>query len=197
MIFRDNAPPILAMVSLMLWLSAGMAVADAKSVPDGDDSPGRFDVERADASHDEEGLERFGVLRHEIVMYDEWDGTDLEYGSNMILISFDLNNDGNAERTLSVEANSDGSLYGVMRGPTRTSSYLRGYARAWRDDTRSVTLAFPRRLLRKGLERYRWRVFTDYADPGYEDCPGNIDKDVYRNCLDHAPDRGWVRHKLQ
>ncbi|HYI44049.1 MAG TPA: hypothetical protein VE174_01115 [Actinomycetota bacterium] len=185
-----------ACIVLGVLMTSGVAVADDISFTDADDSSGRFDIASYAASHIEESGVKM-TLKHDVVMYDEWADTEVGPG-NGIRISFDVNDDGITERTLSVRGNSDGSFYGVMFANNKGKVEFRGYARVWREDSRSVSFAFPRRMLRRGLDSYGWRVSTVYSDSDNEDCPGNPSGgDVTEHCFDYGPDSGTVTHVLK
>lgn len=161
--------------------AAPLVLADVKTISDPRDSRGKLDVVEAEARH----MPRVpGFVKHVITFEDRNgppDGVSIGF-------RFRVAGKGVRRRTIFVDVNRDGGLYGEMHRP----GVAVGYVRAWRPDARSIAVAFPTSLLSRGIEQYRWGVLTDYID-GDANC---ADTDVVGNCIDRAPDEGWAIHRL-
>lgn len=60
----------------------------------------------------------------------------------------------------------------------------------WRPDWRTVKVAFPKSLLRRGLERYKWNAMS-FVEGRHDACPRR------NGCTDWTPNgRRYVRHVL-
>lgn len=171
-------------VGIVIVIAAMPVWADGLSRDDPDDAGHQLDV--AETSHGHLKVRGGRFLTHRISTFEAWENSVLEGSS--LRIFFNLDRDPETERTLLVTLNEDGSLNAEMHG----NGKLRGYARAWRPDDRTVKVAFPPSLLRRGLEVYRWRVET--VGPGFPEQKCSPDPD--QPCLDLVPDRGFIRHKL-
>lgn len=189
-----------ALTLLVMLMSASVAMADETSFADDDDASGRFDIATYSATHGEQEPSSYPVLQHTVSMYESWEPDDADRNSNQLALIFDLGNDGIGDRKLTLGANGDGSLYARVTQSSSNGASLRGYARVWRDDDHSFTVVFPRRLLKRGIHEYRWRVSSIYSHPDDEICSGNAKPpdDVSHYCYDFAPgDGGWVTHDLR
>ena len=181
---------VVCLLALLLGVVGTSAFADRVDRRDPDDTTGVLDVGLIAHGHDKVHFRTSGgsytqkLLVHTITMRESWDN-DLLRSGNKLWVYFNLDRDGKQERSLLIRANPDGSLYGEMfAGPTG-GSYVRGYARIWRPDDRTLKLAFPAFLLDSKLDTYRWRVYTAYSDPADPTCP----------CEDFAPDLRYLRHR--
>ena len=171
---------------LISALAVSPTAADVREVSDpSGDTPGLLDIRSAAHRHGQQRL-----IVHALSTYDEWDAATLD-GNSRIFWYFRV--DGSLRRTAITRAAPDGSLFTeVFRGPTND---LRGFAKTWRPDNHSVQIAFPRRLLGRGASTYSWYVQTIFHRSDHPDC-GDEGGDVSNDCLDRAPDRGWVRHSI-
>lgn len=154
--------------------------ADVKAISDPRDSRGKLDVVRAEARHMRGAP---GFVKHVVTFEDRNgppDGLSLGFRFRT--------SDSVRRRTIFVKVNPDGGLFGEMHRP----GVAVGYVRAWRPDRSRIAVAFPTSLLSRNIERYRWAVLTDYIDRD-ANC---ADTDVIGNCIDRAPDDGWVTHRL-
>lgn len=175
------------------------------AVTDRDENASLLDIEAASHGHSRAGGGQH-LLVHEVQMYEPWDSSVLETESIVasLMFHFDLNDEYDDpiralgfcgegfERTLNIDVAEDGSLYAEMR---KTSGYVRGYAKVWRRDDRSLSVSFPKRLLARRLEVYSWCVDTGFHDPSRDadHCGSSEDRETF--CVDRAPDRRARRHR--
>lgn len=135
---------------------------------------------------------RSGDLVHSLSTHQSWDADDLDNKSR-IVFKFNLDSDGAAERILRVDSDGKGGLIAVM---SSGGGRRLGTVKTNRPDDRSVRVSFPRRLLRKGLERYVWRATTiahgcDNPDTELDPIANSM------RCFDYAPNREpGMTHRL-
>jgi hypothetical protein len=183
---------------LLILLVLGMvtsASADNRSFNDPNDTDGPFDIASVLEGHRHPRQEeRSNQLVHEMQMYEAWvNGEASSYTS--LEFQFNLDHDESVERTLRITPNADDSLYAVM---TDRRDRVRGYARVWRPDDRTVRVVFPLRLLKAGIQSYRWRAYTYHGIPDGETCTiHTTSPGPQKPCIDTAPDDfGFNRHDL-
>lgn len=182
----------------VVCLAVAPAAADGRAVDDPDDTGGRLDVLNISHAHVEMTSGQ-SLLRHVVRTYEAWDNSAFNNEGRpfptRMRLSFNLDLDPFVERTLEVAVTQDGNLYATMFGhKAKRESAVRGYARVARPDDYSIELVFPKSLLKRGLETYRWRLQTQFDDPEDPNC-GDTGT-VYVICTDNAPDQGWVKHRL-
>ncbi len=172
--------------ALLVALLAVPASANVRSIRDGNDSPGRLDVKGAGHGHGE----RAGTLVHRIKTREPWRNGALRDNLSKIVIDFEVN--GDLTRQLTIDVNEDNKLVATMRDLESDRSVGRG--RVTRADRRSLRVSFGKKLLGNRVHSYRWRVTTSYQRDGHPKC----DEDEHGNlpCLDRAPNKGMVRHRL-
>jgi hypothetical protein len=172
---------LLGGVVLALAAVPPSVLADVKTVRDPKDSRGKLDIVRAEARHMRNVP---GFVKH-VLTFEDRNGP-----ADGVSIGFKFRDpdDELQRRTIFVKVNPDGGLFGEMHRP----GVAIGYVRAWRPDASSIAVAFPTSLLSRRVESYRWGALTDYIDRE-ANCG---DTDVIGECIDRAPNRGWVVHRL-
>lgn len=190
-----------AIVALTLAVLPGLtsltimspAAADHVSVADADDSLGRLDVKTAHHGHHTTVTGR-RLLKHRITTYETWRNVALSRDNTYV--TFYLHpSDGKMLRWVRVHAKDDGTLIATMlKGPEPNTDVI-GPVRVWRHNRRSLTIAFPKRHLGKGVDSYRWDVLTSWQVSGSDSCgePTEFVAPAEPTC----PDRTTrVRHNL-
>jgi hypothetical protein len=154
---------------------------------DPDDASGVFDIASIEQTQESSETSATTEIVQRIRMFDAWSNDQLA-GNAFIEMYFDLDGEvGTIERILTIDLDEDD---GVLRASMldATTGQARGYAAVRRSDDRTLEVAFPPLLLRKGLDGYRWYAFIDSGAP--ELCaPENP-------CTDRAPDESGLRHSL-
>ena len=172
----------------LLLLSPGTAAADRASLAEPDDSGSQrvWDVISIAHSHGERNGTR--VLRHKITFDQNVSGTDFSQGYHSdsgITLYFEFNGRNDTEeREARFERERDGSLVVVVAH--HMTGEVRGFAKWFQPSPDKLTIEFPKALLKKGLDRYKWKVLTSSrlaCEPG-EPSDG---------CMDES---GWLRHLL-
>lgn len=121
-------------------------------------------------------------VTHRLAMYRAWNKSLLSrFDSGQISFYFSTNRDAAFERRLDVILRS-GKLTGVMRNKRGRAV---GRFAASRPNSKSVEVAFPRRLLGRGVRSYRWFAFA-----------GIHCKRKYDLCGDRSPGNALVPHRL-
>lgn len=182
----ESLVSLVTVIVLSVVAVAPHTLADTTVTSDPNDSPGRFDVKSVSHGHT-----RNGLLTHKVTMWNTWNNGALRGDANQIRVSFNTDSDRVKEREMIIDL-WRGSLFAEMRCYCNQRDVVVGFAKVWRPDESSIKVAFPRRLLRKRLSTYRWRVSTHYAKPWHTIC--RIGDGVQSVCRDYAPDRGYIRH---
>lgn len=166
--------------------------ADKERRRDGNDARGPLDIARISHGHRTTSDGR-DLLVHSIRLHEAWPVKKLRH-RGFANVYFELRgHPGNPpERTLQIEY-SKGRLVAHMYDSLGDPPRLVRRVRVRRPDWRSVRVVFPKSLLRKGLERYKWNVVT-FVEGGHELCSRR------GGCTDWAPDLSrrlrYVRHVL-
>lgn len=180
-----------ATAALVVVIAIGGSVsADTRAVDDPQEgiyTPIDVQVASHDHSPQRETSEggRFGgsVLVHDVTMYDAWSNDQL-HSIELRLTSRDWRH----PRQLFVARNDDGTFYGTIW----TRDRLRGYARVYRSDDRTLRIMFPKSALGENVHRYRWAAVMT----GPWECPSEPGGPV---CAppppERVPDRGSVLHR--
>ena len=180
--------------ALVAVLAVMPALADTDAHSDADDTRGILDVAGFEHGHKRVSGKR--KLVHRISTYEGWDRNDLTRNSSL-QIEFQLpgrNRTNPPERLLVINVRNDNlraRMYSTLGDPPKFLANV-GLSRPSR---RTVEVTFPKRLLRRSLSRYRYRVSTYYLKRGTS-CG------VPEGCADDAPDarangnRNWVLHEL-
>ncbi|MDQ3982817.1 MAG: hypothetical protein M3271_09095 [Actinomycetota bacterium] len=178
---KDKIRLVATSVLLLAGVPAADVSADVKAISDPKDSRGKLDIIRAEARHMRNVQ---GFVKH-VLTFEDRNGP-----AHGVIVGFRFRvpEKGLRRRTLFVKVNPDGGLYGEMHRP----GVAIGYARVWKPNGSSIAIAFPTALLSRRIEAYKWTALTDYIDREAE-C---ADSDVIGNCIDRAPNKGWVTHRL-
>ena len=179
-----------ALTAAVLLTMAPPGGADVRTVTDPDDSEGALDLMEVEHDHEVDEVTGQQLVVHRLSTYEDWDDDLLAEDpiANNLTIYFDVAGPHRRQRTLVIATEEDGSLYAEMRS---SGGSVRGYARAWRIDARTVAVAFPKRLLRRGLEAYDWwAVAATAGDCGEEPVPG------CPHDIDRVPDEGAIKHGI-
>ncbi len=147
-----------AVVAAALSFAPG-ALADRRSVADEvDERAAPLDIASIGHGHDARGR-----LVHRVAIRQPWRLRALRPGRGELALLFDV--DGRLvgghprfERALVIETRS-GRLHAEMRG-RRNHQRVLGRVKVWRPDNRTVKVAFPKALLRRGLAEYHWFART-------------------------------------
>lgn len=183
--------------ALLLVLFAAVALAppagaDTRGRRDGNDARGPLDIQRIAHRHrvTADGTRQ---LVHTIRLRRAWPVKKLRH-QGFVHLYFELRgHPGNPpERTLWIVYRK-GSLVASMRNSLGDPPRRVGRVSLWRPDWRTVRVAFPKEVLRRGLRRYEWNA-SSFVEGRHELCPHRD------GCSDWAPDirRGlrYVRHVL-
>lgn len=134
------------------------ASADTASVEDPRDTGDVMDLAEATHGHDPDQKK---VLVHTLATHDAW--------SNEEFVRADLNFWGRKQghrfrRVLVVTSNPDGSFVASVyrAGSQHEVGDFLGYGNAFRSDDRTLVIQLPKRLLKRGLDRYKWKAFLQY-----------------------------------
>lgn len=183
---------VLGAVLLAATLTTPAALADGAKLRDRNDTRGVLDVSRISHGH---RTTRAGEhqLVHTIRLHDPWPVKKLrDHGFALIYFELAGHPDNPPERTLQIEYEDRrlvAHMYNSMGDP---SKHMRKVA-LWRPDWRTVRVAFPKALLRKSLQRYKWNAVT-FVDEREGMCSRG------GGCTDWAPNLSdgleYVRHVL-
>lgn len=139
-----------------------------------------------------------GPLAHTIEMHNRWRTRALRGSPSAIHLYFETDGDRRSERQLTIDVKR-GTLQATM---TNGNERVIGRAKVWRVDRRTVRVAFRRRLLRRGIDSYRWAAMTSFSKASSSDC--YVRGDVSAACFDYVPsspqgpgDAYVLRHDLQ
>lgn len=172
------AAAALALLPALVWASP--ATAHEQTVLDKDDSDGPLDIVAARQrharvtelqTHPEKEI-RYVELRYRIVTYEKWERSIVSGGHNFISFEFNLDGDQVIERCL-VITNSEHEMLGhIYKNCTYFDDKLVGMASVGRRDKHSLDVAFPRRLLGKSINKWRWRAVTSSEEQNQSSaCP--------------------------
>ncbi len=135
-------------------------------------------------------------LRYRLVTYEAWEREIVSGNHNFISFEFDLDADRAIERCL-VITNSEFEMLGRMyKNCTYFDDELVGSASVGRRDKHSLDTAFPRRLLRKGITRWKWRAVTSFEQQNQNSscaAPDPHGDGGYGACADFTQ---WRTHKI-
>lgn len=176
------------LTTFLLWaVLVPAAGADGKRRRDGNDARGPLDIARVAHGH------RGERLAHTIRLRRAWPVKKLRH-RGFAHIYFELRgHPGNPpERTLQIvyeRGQLVARMYNSLGDPPR---HIRRVALR-RPDRRTVRVLFPKKLVRKGVHRYKWNAVT-FVEGGHDLCRRRA------GCTDWAPDlrRGfrYVKHVL-
>lgn len=198
---RGRIKVAVALVSLSLMTSP--ATAHLQAPVDDDDSPGTLDIvvvrhrhrvyETAQTHPSRQSTST--ELSFRLVTYEKWEGSVLSGGHNFISFEFNLDGDDGIERCLVVTKGRNEMLGRMYKDCKYAEDELAGSASVSRPDKHSIHTAFPRKLLRRGIESYRWRAVTSYEDEQTSECAPQDPPSAggYGTCLDATK---WKSHRL-
>lgn len=177
-------------LTLTMLLIAAPAAADTTRHRDRNDTDGKLDVRLVVQGH-RRGSSGTPMLRHRLTMFERWGKRALSQQNNFINLFFNTDDDRGFERRLNIDVR-NGRLRAKMqtwRGLDRV-----GFARIWRPNRRSVTVAFPKRWLGSGVRSYEWIGVALYSIKGEGPC--GLQGDVHAGCSDRLPNRSRFTHNL-
>lgn len=175
------------------------ASSDTATISDPDDAPSvGLDIQSAAHGHvtyetRSEPFVKRRLIEHTLTAWDAWSNDALDAG-NYIAFHFFVPGDRFEDKTLYVEQGPDGTLFGEMRDST--SDTIVGFARVTRPSEASVEVAFPKRLLRANLSRYRWSV-TTFVEGDPPECSEDPTPCPRQSPTDNAPETGTILHMLK
>ncbi|HEY7876042.1 MAG TPA: hypothetical protein VIG64_13075 [Actinomycetota bacterium] len=181
---------VVFLVVACIAAAGGVAQADADLVRDPDDTSGRLDVRYIRHGHGTE----MRLLRHRISTRSEWRNRLLRRrGAGRIYLLFSTRRGDCAELRMRL-ARRNGELRAALQsydpigcGPYDDfggqSNFQRVDAEIERRRGTDLIVTFPRRELGRGVEEYKWSVWTELKSRRCE-----------RRCTDFAPDEGGARH---
>lgn len=123
-------------------------------------------------------------------MFAPWDEAVLADASSGIYIFFNTDDDPRFERRLWIQVRG-GTFFARMDQPTGRRDIF-GFAQVWQPEASSILVQFPRSLLGRRVDRYRYYVWSGFHRDVHPDC-GNVD-DMVNICFDRAPDAGTIFH---
>ncbi len=164
----------------LLALPVGAQAGD-RMLEDPDDTLGKLDLASGSHAHDGRRLE------HRLVMQEAFAARLLASGTVTLFLKA-----GGRHRTLDLGFREDELFAEICTDETSTGgsfSSCSGKVTLTRPDRSALVVTVPRRLVQRGLTRYKWRAVT-LLNQGEGGCTELI-------CLDQLPDDGsWVRHRL-
>ncbi len=191
-------------VGVFLGASMPAGMAHERTELDADDSPGPLDIAAVRHRHRVYGVaqshpERFfkaTELKFRLVTYEKWERDLVSGRHNFISFEFNLDSDGAIERCL-VITNGEHEMLGRMyKNCNYFDDELVGSASVSRPDKHSIHTAFPRRLLRKKINKWTWRAVTSFEEQQQAgDCPAPepYGDGGYGACPDFT---NWKTHRL-
>ena len=189
---RRTAIVLVVVVAIPLLLAPALR-ADTRRWHDGNNARGPLDIASISQGH-RMGPKGVRQLVHTVRLHRAWPVKKLKH-RGFVHLNFELrgHRDGPQERTVWIvyrKGRLVATMYATLGDPPKRLARVA----LWRPDWRTVKVAFPKSLLRKGLEPYRWNAmsFVEDRDPL---CPRRGD-----GCWDWAPNpedgRRYVRHVL-
>jgi hypothetical protein len=173
----------------VLLITPLIALADTRTMRDANDAKGPMDIQSITQSHKMIRLDTVGhyqqLLVHEFKTFAPW--RDSEVKKSVIRFLFGVKNEWS--RTLVIKR-ADGNLYGKMQG---NHGQTLGYARVVRPGNRSLRVIFPKALLKRGTDRYRWSVNIQPRIKAHPNCFDTSTDVVVRLCIDTA---GFMYHHV-
>jgi hypothetical protein len=166
------------------------AHADKRIVRDRNDVRGRLDIKLAVAGHVSASEGRARLIRHRLTTFRPWAKGVLEDGSSYVELLIDADDDPATDVQVTIDVRR-GELSARIWDLDRNESLGKG--RVWRDDRRSVTAAFPKRIVGGGT--YRWYADTSYHREDSRHC--GTASDAVGICSDRIPNRGLVGHRTR
>jgi hypothetical protein len=166
------------------------AHADKRLIRDRDDVHGRLDIKLAVAGHLPKRGSKKRLLRHRLTTYRPWAKGVLEDGSTYIELLLDADEDAAADVQVTID-HRRGELSAEIWDLDREKSL--GNARVWRGDRRSVTTAFPKRVV--GGDTYGWYAGASYHRDESRHC--GTASDAVAVCSDRAPNRRRATHRTR
>jgi uncharacterized protein YcnI len=191
-------------LAALLVASVPSGMAHEQTELDADDSHSPLDIVAARQRHrvfteaQTHPGKQFKVteLRYRLVTYEKWEREIVSGNHNFISFEFNLDDDPVIERCL-VITNGEFEMLGRMyKNCNYFDDELVGSASVSRPDKHSLVTAFPRRLLRKGITKWRWRAVTSYEEQDQSSsCPASEPHGDggYGTCSDFTD---WKKHKL-
>lgn len=179
-------PGVAALVSLFLFALPGAAHGDADVARDADDTSGRLDVRYIRHGHGTE----MRLLRHRISTRGEWGNRLLRRkGAGRIYLLFSTSGNDCSELRMRV-VRREGDLRASIQtydpggcGPNddmgAQSNFQRVDAEIERRRGTDLIVTFPKRVLGRSLDGYKWSVQTELKSRRCD-----------RRCIDFAPDEG-------
>ena len=186
-----------AALSLAIVLAAPLSLpvasrADTERFRDGNTARGPLDI--ASISHGHRmGPKGVRQLAHTIRLHRAWPVKKLRH-RGFVHVDFELrgNPDGPQERSIWI-VHRKGRLVATMYATLGDPPKRLARVALWRPDWRTVKVAFPKSLLRKGLDRYKWAALS-FVEGRHELCGKS------GGCTDWAPNpedrRRYVKHVL-
>ncbi|MDQ4025055.1 MAG: hypothetical protein M3217_06150 [Actinomycetota bacterium] len=154
--------------------------ADGRGLVDGDDIREGLDIARVSHGH-RASSDGARLLVHSIRLYRAWPVKRLQDQAFTVL-NFDLRGRRGEDPERRVQILSeDGKLVARMFDMTAEPPAHLGRVGLRLPDRRTLRVVFPTRLLRRGLERYKWNAVTN-VDGGSALCRRRV------GCWDWAPD---------
>ena len=131
------------------------------------------------------------MTRHRLSTRERWYAWNLRGDLNFINMFFNADGDKRAERRLTIDVHKKRLVARMDRYP---SGQRIGFAKVWRPNKWSMSVAFPKSFLGQGVTAYGWYANTFFHTGG--DGPCGTPTDVVRTCVDRAPNRGSIKHRL-
>lgn len=137
--------------------TATVAGADTVVVEDPQDTGDVMDLDLAVHGHGDS--ER--TLVHTISTYEAWSSDDFVFAE---LKFWFADGDQDIDRVLTVSVDSQGGFVGTMcTADTQVNcNSSRGSAKVYQSGERTLVMEFDKRLLKKGIQSYRWKAFLHY-----------------------------------
>jgi len=192
---RKTGKELLVFCVLMaFFVASGATAASTVGTLDGNDTHGRLDIRRIVHGHRLTG--DHSLIRHRLSSRRRWYTRHLQGNPNFINMFLNTDRDKRPERRLTIDVRGNRLFARMDRFP----SVVRvGYADVWRPNKWSpnkwsVSVAFPKSFLGQGVMAYGWYANTFFHTGG--DGPCGTPTDVVRTCVDRAPNRGLIKHRL-
>ena len=124
-------------------------------------------------------------------MHGRWYKRNLLGNPSFLNMFLNTDRDTRPERRLTIDVRKKRLFARMDRFP---SGKRVGYTKVWRPNKWSVSVAFPESFLGQGIAAYKWYA-NSFLHFGGDD-PCGTPSDVVRTCIDRAPNRGQIKHRL-
>lgn len=174
---------------VLVALVAAPSMADTTWLRDPDDTDGKLDIKSVVQAHEMDSPVG-EAIRHRLTMFRYWNKKALRSRNNFINLFFDTDDDKGFDRRLNIDVRN-----GALRAKMEKWPGLEdvGFAKVWRPNGRSVSVAFSESWLGRRVGAYQWIGYSVYTVQAEASC--GFQGDQFFRCTDRLPNKGRYTHE--